>query len=102
MSSVSASVAADEEHSLPSRSTDHIMDTQTSQDANTQASNEHNAQPWITITKRANKTPTAATLYRTDLTAAQPTPPRFPVPAGLSVVTWEAAVVGTMVVAPLK
>ncbi|KAL1425083.1 hypothetical protein MTO96_019439 [Rhipicephalus appendiculatus] len=32
-----------------------MMDTQTSQDADTQASNEHNAQPWITITKRANK-----------------------------------------------
>ncbi|KAH6936701.1 hypothetical protein HPB50_020905 [Hyalomma asiaticum] len=55
MASVSASVAADEKHSLPSRSTDHMMDTQTSQDADTQASNEHNAQPWITITKRANK-----------------------------------------------
>ncbi|KAH8029095.1 hypothetical protein HPB51_022659 [Rhipicephalus microplus] len=40
---------------MPSRSTDHMMDTQTSQDADTQASNEHNAHPWITITKRANK-----------------------------------------------
>ncbi|KAH6941068.1 hypothetical protein HPB50_012975 [Hyalomma asiaticum] len=55
MASVSASVAADERHSLPPRSTDHMMDTQTSQDADTQASKEHNAQLWITITKRANK-----------------------------------------------
>ncbi|KAH8035562.1 hypothetical protein HPB51_006318 [Rhipicephalus microplus] len=30
------------------------------------------------------------------------TPPKFPVPAGLSAVTCEAAVVGTTVVAPLK
>ncbi|KAH8024949.1 hypothetical protein HPB51_002363 [Rhipicephalus microplus] len=52
---VSGSVAANEKHSLPSRSTDHMMDTQTSQDADTQASNEHNAHPWITVTKRANK-----------------------------------------------
>ncbi|KAH8020697.1 hypothetical protein HPB51_002646 [Rhipicephalus microplus] len=36
MASVSGSVAADEKHSLPSRSTDHMMDTQTSQDADTQ------------------------------------------------------------------
>ncbi|KAH8042290.1 hypothetical protein HPB51_021374 [Rhipicephalus microplus] len=55
MASVSGSVAADERHSLPSRSTDHMMDTQTSQDADTQVSNEHNAHPWITVTKRANK-----------------------------------------------
>ncbi|KAH8031398.1 hypothetical protein HPB51_017170 [Rhipicephalus microplus] len=34
---------------------DHMMDTQTSQDADTQVSNEHNAHPWITVTKRANK-----------------------------------------------
>ncbi|KAH8001096.1 hypothetical protein HPB51_026352 [Rhipicephalus microplus] len=32
-----------------------MMDTQTSQDADTQASNEHNAHPWITVTKRVNK-----------------------------------------------
>ncbi|KAH8034597.1 hypothetical protein HPB51_025817 [Rhipicephalus microplus] len=55
MESVSGSVAADEKHSLPSRSTDHMMDTQTSQDADTPASNEHNAHPLITVTKRANK-----------------------------------------------
>ncbi|KAH8028589.1 hypothetical protein HPB51_017715 [Rhipicephalus microplus] len=55
MVSVSGSVAADEKHSLPSRSTDHMMDTQTSQDVDTQASNEHNAHPRITVTKRANK-----------------------------------------------
>ncbi|KAH7985037.1 hypothetical protein HPB51_026886 [Rhipicephalus microplus] len=55
MASVSGSVAADERHSLPSRSMDHMMDTQTSQDADTQVSNEHNAHPWITVTKRANK-----------------------------------------------
>ncbi|KAH8040539.1 hypothetical protein HPB51_011235 [Rhipicephalus microplus] len=55
MASVSVSVAADEKHSLSSCSTDHMMDTQTSQDADTQASNEHNVHPWITITKRANK-----------------------------------------------
>ncbi|KAH8020472.1 hypothetical protein HPB51_002116 [Rhipicephalus microplus] len=36
MASVSGSVAADKKHSLPSRSTDHMMDTQTSQDADTQ------------------------------------------------------------------
>ncbi|KAH7958110.1 hypothetical protein HPB51_027906 [Rhipicephalus microplus] len=55
MASVSGSVAAEEEHLLPSRSTDHTMDTQTGQDADTQASNEHNAYPWITVTKRLNK-----------------------------------------------
>ncbi|KAH8022574.1 hypothetical protein HPB51_000357 [Rhipicephalus microplus] len=55
MASVSGSVAADEKHSLPSRSTDHMMDTQTSQDADTQVSNDHNANPWITVTKRVNK-----------------------------------------------
>ncbi|KAH8026773.1 hypothetical protein HPB51_024322 [Rhipicephalus microplus] len=55
MASVSASVAAEEKHSLPSRSTDHMTDTQTSRDAYTQACNEHQAHPWITITKRANK-----------------------------------------------
>ncbi|KAH8025806.1 hypothetical protein HPB51_012128 [Rhipicephalus microplus] len=55
MASISASVAADEKHSLPSCSTEDMMDTQTSEDANTQASNEHNAHPWITVTKRANK-----------------------------------------------
>ncbi|KAH8035149.1 hypothetical protein HPB51_004390 [Rhipicephalus microplus] len=55
MESVSGSVAADEKHSLPSRFTDHMMDTQTSQDADTQVSDEHNANPWITVTKRANK-----------------------------------------------
>ncbi|KAH8009122.1 hypothetical protein HPB51_010659 [Rhipicephalus microplus] len=55
MASVSASVAADEKHSLPSRSTDRMMDTQTSEDADTQASSEHNAHAWIRITKRTNK-----------------------------------------------
>ncbi|KAH8029671.1 hypothetical protein HPB51_002228 [Rhipicephalus microplus] len=55
MASVSGSVAADEKQSLPSRSTNHKMDTQTSQDADTQVSNEHNAHQWITVTKRANK-----------------------------------------------
>ncbi|KAH8009512.1 hypothetical protein HPB51_018158 [Rhipicephalus microplus] len=50
-----ASVPADEKHSLPSRSMDHMMDTQTSQDADTQARNEPNAHPWITITEKANK-----------------------------------------------
>ncbi|KAH8009876.1 hypothetical protein HPB51_020668 [Rhipicephalus microplus] len=55
MASVSASASADEKHSLPSRSTDHMMDTQTSQNADPQASDEHNVHPWITITKRANK-----------------------------------------------
>ncbi|KAH8023887.1 hypothetical protein HPB51_018868 [Rhipicephalus microplus] len=55
MASVSASVTANEKQSLAFRSMDHMMDTQTSQDADTQASNEHNAQPWIPITKRANK-----------------------------------------------
>ncbi|KAH8021798.1 hypothetical protein HPB51_017108 [Rhipicephalus microplus] len=55
MASVSGSVLADEKHSLPSRSMDHMMDTQTSQDADAQVSNEHNANPWITVTKRANK-----------------------------------------------
>ncbi|KAH8038156.1 hypothetical protein HPB51_024296 [Rhipicephalus microplus] len=53
MASGSASVAADENPSLLSRSMDHMMDMQTSQDANRQASNEHNAHP--SITKRANK-----------------------------------------------
>ncbi|KAH8041834.1 hypothetical protein HPB51_018628 [Rhipicephalus microplus] len=55
MASVSGSVAADEKHSLPSRSTDHMGDTQTSQDADMHSSSEHNAHPCITITKRANK-----------------------------------------------
>ncbi|KAH8037541.1 hypothetical protein HPB51_013331 [Rhipicephalus microplus] len=55
MASVYASIAAYEKHSLPSRCTDHMMNTHTSQDAVTQASNEHNAHPLITITKRANK-----------------------------------------------
>ncbi|KAH7964410.1 hypothetical protein HPB51_027348 [Rhipicephalus microplus] len=32
-----------------------MMDTQTSPEADTQASNEHNAHPCITTTKRANK-----------------------------------------------
>ncbi|KAH8036039.1 hypothetical protein HPB51_016343 [Rhipicephalus microplus] len=40
---------------MPSRSTDHMMDTQSSEDADTQASSEHNGHPWITITKKANK-----------------------------------------------
>ncbi|KAH8037454.1 hypothetical protein HPB51_010443 [Rhipicephalus microplus] len=52
MASVAANIAADEKHSSPSHSTDHMMDTQTSQDADTQASSEHNAHPWITINKR--------------------------------------------------
>ncbi|KAH8009452.1 hypothetical protein HPB51_017972 [Rhipicephalus microplus] len=55
MASVSGSVAADERHSLPSHSKDHMMDTKTSQDADRQVSNEHNAHPWITVTKRANE-----------------------------------------------
>ncbi|KAH8032138.1 hypothetical protein HPB51_023282 [Rhipicephalus microplus] len=32
-----------------------MMDTQTSQDADTQVNNEHNTHPWITVTKRANE-----------------------------------------------
>ncbi|KAH8008988.1 hypothetical protein HPB51_008559 [Rhipicephalus microplus] len=55
MASVSGSVAADVKCSLPSRSTDHMMDTQTSQDTDMKVSNEHNAHSWITVTKRANK-----------------------------------------------
>ncbi|KAH8037225.1 hypothetical protein HPB51_009578 [Rhipicephalus microplus] len=55
MASVSGSVAADGKHSLPSRSTDHMMNTHTSQDADTQVSNEHNVNPRITVTKRANE-----------------------------------------------
>ncbi|KAH8033565.1 hypothetical protein HPB51_013895 [Rhipicephalus microplus] len=58
MASVSLSVAADERHLSPLRSTDNTMDTQTSQDAATfKKVNEkdHNAQLWITIALRANK-----------------------------------------------
>ncbi|KAH8027392.1 hypothetical protein HPB51_005183 [Rhipicephalus microplus] len=47
MASVSASIAADEKHSLPSCST--------SEDTDAQASDEHNVEPWITITEGANK-----------------------------------------------
>ncbi|KAH7932410.1 hypothetical protein HPB51_029304 [Rhipicephalus microplus] len=56
MASVSGSVAADEKHSLPSRSTDHMMDTQTSQDADTQALRCYLYKRTIPHCKKCNKT----------------------------------------------
>ncbi|KAH7969641.1 hypothetical protein HPB52_020727 [Rhipicephalus sanguineus] len=58
MASVSASVAAEEGHLSPPRPADYVMDTHASQDVATFEEvdeEEHNEEPWITITKRANK-----------------------------------------------
>ncbi|KAH7951561.1 hypothetical protein HPB52_010326 [Rhipicephalus sanguineus] len=58
MASVSASVAAEEGHLSPPRPAVYVMDTHASQDVATFEEvdeEEHNEEPWITITKRANK-----------------------------------------------